>query len=94
MTKKEFIKLSWELLEAKVRYEYIDGDISTSMTDHEYDTKSIEYLTACRELKMPNTIIHKAHPGFEDINLAPIGIDLTKPSVDLILNKIHNRQCY
>lgn len=91
MTKKEFTNLSWELLEAKVRYEYIDGEVSTSMTDSEYDAKSIEYLTACRALKMPNTIIHKSHPGFDDIDLAPIGIDLTKPSVDLILNKIYGR---
>jgi NAD-dependent DNA ligase len=73
MNKKEFIKLSWELLEHRVRYYYYDASI---IDDYQYDMLEKKYIKACKQLKQPNTIGEM------------VGVDLEKPSIQSVITKL------
>lgn len=88
LTKKEkrFVKLSWELIEHKMRYYYFDYSI---ISDVEYDKLEQEYLQLCLDLKQPNTVVHKIYPGFEAVEgTGMMEIDMSRPSVMFVWNKI------
>ena len=88
MTKRH-AQLSWQLMEAKIcYYGYFYVGQQSLLTDSQYDELSMEYLGLCRDLGRPNTVIHKSHPGFDDIELAEIKPDPNKPSIRLILRKL------
>ncbi len=72
----EFLKLSWFLLEAKVRY-YLYPEID-NISDAEYDKKERRYLSLCKQLYRLNTI------------QSMVGIDQTRPSVQAAINKVMN----
>lgn len=52
MTLKEFTRLSWELLEHRVRYYYFDAPV---IGDSEYDKLERAYIYGCNSLKQPDT---------------------------------------
>lgn len=78
MTKKDFILLSWKLLEAKVLY-YLYPSSST-MPDSEYDELEKSYVNYCTENDVPNTV------------QSMVGIDKDRPSVQLAVDKILSRE--
>ena len=77
MTDKEFIKLSWSLLEAKIRYYTLPWTVT--MSDSEYDILEKEYVSYCISNGKPNTI------------QSMVGVDQTRPSVKLAIDRIMNR---
>lgn len=92
---EEFVALSWRLIEWKVAY--YKGDLVNparrkdyEVSDDEYDAAEVRYLTLCRELMMPNTIVHKAWPGFNDVGYehAMMEVDESRPSVQLVISKL------
>jgi hypothetical protein len=93
--REEFVALSWRLIEWKVAY--YKGDLVNparrkdyEVSDDEYDAAEVRYLTLCRQLKMPNTIVHKGWPGFEDVGYehAMMEVDEDRPSVRLVISKL------
>lgn len=91
----EFVSLSWKLIEWKVAYYHPELVHATRRSDYEvsdevYDESERRYLTLCRELGQPNTVVHKCHPGFEDIPMdaAMMEVDRTRPSVQRVINKL------
>ncbi len=96
---REFNALSWRLIEWKVAY-YLPERVHVSwgeaftVSDEEYDRAEVRYLTLCRKLQRPNTVVHKEWPGFEDISLehAMTEVDETRPSVQLVITKLSNRR--
>jgi len=73
ITETRHIKLSWELLEHKVRYYILD---SPTIQDAEYDKLEQEYVGLCEELGKPNTI------------QSMVGVDLKRPSVQEVIKKL------
>lgn len=76
----ECITLSWKLLEYRLMYYKPDMILNKhhkelEIPDSEYDKLERKYAKLCKKLKMKNS--------FEDM----VGIDLTKPSVQLVLSK-------
>ena len=71
----EFSKLSWALLEAKVKY-YLAPHLD-NMSDSEYDALERRYVELCKSLDRPNTI------------QSMVGADQTRESVKLVMNKLH-----
>lgn len=89
MNNKQFAALSWQLLEAKVIYYYIEYH-SKAISDAQYDLLEQQYLRACVELGLPNMI---SHHKLHNSDIQPTGegmmeIDLTRPSVQLVINKL------
>ena len=92
----EFTKLGWWLIERKVAYykpecvhEGWYGKYECS--DDDYDAAEQRYLTLCRELGHPNTIVHKKYPGFEDVpGEGMMEVDMDRPSVKLVVRKLSN----
>lgn len=82
---KEFAKLSWELLEHKVRYYYYDAPI---ITDDEYDLLEIKYLNLCKEFDQENTLVHKQYPGLTVNGQGMMEIDIDRPSVQAAIYKL------
>jgi hypothetical protein len=59
------------------------------VADALYDQAEQRYLTLCRELGHRNTIVHKGHPGFEDVpGDGMMEVDVRRPSVQLVLKKL------
>lgn len=92
---EEHRRLGWWLIERKVAY-YMPEAVHSSRTgdytvsDDEYDAAEVRYLTLCRKLNQPNTIVHKGWPGFEDLDSdrAMMEVDVTRPSVQLVMAKL------
>lgn len=78
MSRKDFILLSWQLLEAKVKY-YLYPSIN-NMSDSEYDELEKKYVTYCTENDVPNTIQNM------------VGVDKERPSVQIAIGKILSRE--
>lgn len=74
MTELEFAKLSWKLLEAKVRY-YLYPELD-NILDSEYDIMEKEYLKYCEENETENTI------------QSMVGVDQERPCVLCVIKKI------
>ena len=96
---KQFVRLSWALIEYKAMYyqpnlvhESRHDDLT--IDDDTYDRLERRYLELCLELGRPNTVVHKSYPGFEavDMSAAMMEIDQTRPSVQLVLRKLGTRQ--
>lgn len=92
---REHTELGWRLIEWKVAYYKPEKVHRTrkadyEIDDHTYDAHEQRYLTLCRELGVPNTVVHKAYPGFEDVSLehAMMEVDVKRPSVQLVLRKL------
>jgi hypothetical protein len=92
---REHAALSWRLIEWKVAYyrpEYVHPTRMASVTvsDEQYDEAELRYLALCRELGQPNTVVHKAYPGYEDLvqEWSMMEIDEARPSVQLVLRKL------
>lgn len=86
MSKKRFVKLSWDILRYKVLYYYF---YRSEISDDEYDILEQEYLKLCIKLNKENTLVHKVYPnisGYKGNGM--MEIDLTRPSVQLVINKI------
>lgn len=91
----EHVTLSWKLIEWKVAY-YLPEKVHASriddytIDDDVYDQHERHYLTLCRQLGKPNTIVHKGHPGFDDVSMrdAMMEVDVSRPSVQLVLKKL------
>lgn len=91
----EFNALSWKIIEWKVAY-YAGQHVHKSrkadyeIDDHTYDAHEQRYLTLCRELRQPNTLVHKSYPGFADIDMsgAMMELDYSRPSVCLVIVKL------
>lgn len=96
---KEYILLSWQLIEWKIAY-YLPEKVHKSrieeltIEDDYYDHKERRYLTLCRRLGLPNTIVHKRYRGYRDVGTkhAMIEVDLKRPSVQLVLSKLSTRK--
>jgi hypothetical protein len=94
----EHTKLCWKLIEWKVAYykpEYVHSSRrkDVEVPDDIYDEAEQRYLTLCRELHKPNTIVHKGHPGFEDVpGDGMMEVDLARPSVQLVLHKLASKK--
>jgi hypothetical protein len=60
------------------------------IADDTYDAYEQRYLTLCRELNVPNTLVHKSYPGFDDIDMsqAMMELDYERPSVQLAIWKL------
>ncbi len=88
LTHLEFCKLSWQILEAKIKY-YLTPEFVT-INDTDYDSMEIQYLTYCRDTGTINTLVHKMYPGMEDMDYshAMMEIDESRPSVQLAMSKI------
>jgi hypothetical protein len=90
----EYTALCWWLIERKVAYYMPEAVHSTRMkdmvvSDDIYDQQEKRYLTLCRELGRNNTIVHKGHPGFEDVpGDGMMEVDVERPSVQLVLKKL------
>lgn len=69
-----FAKLSWKLLEAKVRY-YL-YPLEDNISDAEYDHLETEYVRLCKELNKPNTV------------QSMVGVNTASPSVQFVRMKI------
>jgi hypothetical protein len=91
--------LGWKLIEYKVAYYLPDrvhytrrGDYT--IPDEQYDELEREYLTLCRKLGVRNSVVHKGHPGFEDIGTehAMMEVDEDRSSVQLVLSKLGSRK--
>lgn len=94
-SEQEFVALSWRLIEWKVAYYKPEAVHSSrygdyTVSDDAYDAAEVRYLTLCRELGKPNTIVHKGWPGFEDL-IGPhtmMEVDTSRPSVQLVMAKL------
>lgn len=91
----EHTRLGWRLIEWKVAYYKPEAVHSSRRKDYEvsddtYDAAEVRYLTLCRKLKQPNTIVHKGWPGFEDLDSsrAMMEVDVDRPSVQLVMAKL------
>ncbi|WP_368508106.1 hypothetical protein [Bradyrhizobium lupini] len=98
---KELTALCWWLIERKVAY-YAPEEVHSSwgntfvVDDGIYDQAEIRYLELIRQLRALNgedypinTIVHKGHPGFEDVpGPGMMEIDRDRPSVQLVLKKL------
>lgn len=62
--------------------------------DDTYDAHELRYLTLCRKLGRPNSVVHKTYPGFEDVDYstAMMEVDVTRPSVQLVMAKLGSRK--
>lgn len=90
MDKKEWVKLCWDLLEAKIIYYRFPQHCT--LPDSKYDEMEIEYLKGCREFKQANTLVHKGYPGFEDIeDKSMMEIDESRESVKTAITKIKQK---
>lgn len=91
---KRHATLSWAILEAKILYyspyELPEDFVNTRMpSDAVYDAMEVEYLGLCRELGLENTLVHKAHPGFETVlGKGMIEVDWHRDSVKLAYEKL------
>jgi hypothetical protein len=91
----ERVALGWRLIEWKLAY-YLPEKVHASwgsdftVTDEEYDRAEVRYLELSRLLGLPNTIVHKGYPGFEDVDSsdAMMEVDVKRPSVQLVLTKL------
>lgn len=83
MTNKEFSKLSWTLLEHRVRYYLMDAPI---IDDLEFDAFDRRYLQACKELKQPNTLSSQSLDGVSGAGM--VGVDITRPCVQSVIYKL------
>lgn len=91
----EHAALSWRLIEYKVAY-YAGQHVHKSrkadcdVSDDTFDAYEKRYLTLCRELGEPNTLVHKRYPGFEDLDGlgAMMEVDYSRPSVQLVISKL------
>lgn len=96
---EEFVKLGWKLIEWKVAY-YEPQSVHPSrregltIDDGTYDAYEQRYLTLCRQLGKPNTVVHKVYPGFppEPHDSPMMEIDKERPSVQLVLFKLGSPQ--
>lgn len=91
---KEHTALCWWLIERKVAY-YRPEAVHTSWgktfveSDDIYDQQEKRYLELCRILGHDNTIVHKGHPGFEDVpGRGMMEVEEDRPSVQLVLKKL------
>lgn len=92
--REEHVALSWRLIEWKVSY-YLPDRVHPSrrkdyeIPDDEYDANEQRYLTLCRTLGIPNTIVHKSYPGFGDVaGDGMMEVDESRPSIQLVLSKL------
>jgi len=92
---KEHTYLTWRIIEWKVAY-YMPEKVHPTwgtkfeVADDIYDQSEIRYLELCRKLGLPNTLVHKGYPGFEDVDhsRAMFEVDLTRPSVQLVMRRM------
>lgn len=94
-----FTALSWRLIEWKLMYykpEAVHRSRRKALTisDDDYDAAEQEYLHLCRQLKQPNTLVHKVYPGFDDVGTkyAMMEIDVARPSVQLVMKKLGSKK--
>lgn len=91
--KRRFIELSYHIIEYKITYyrpELIAEGYRDQLTisDDAYDALEMEYLRLCRDLKYPNTLVHKEYAGIEGYKGdGMMEVDFTKPAVHLVLRK-------
>ena len=93
---ERFIKISWQLIEAKILYYCPPQEIMRVphshllLTDQEYDALEQEYLELCVKLGKPNTIAHK---GYEKYGLSAgmMEVDMSHSSVQLAMQKLYLR---
>ncbi len=96
---KEYTPLTWKIIEWKVAYYRPDlvhrsrvNDYTIS--DDEYDKSEIRYLELTRLLGFRNYLVHKGYPGFEDLGIeyAMFEIDESRPSIQLVINKLCSKK--
>jgi hypothetical protein len=96
---KEHAALSWKLIEWKVAY-YKPEAVHPSrrkdyvIDDETYDAHERRYMTLCRKLGLPNTVVHKQYPEFpvEPQDRPMMEVDVERNSVKLVLNKLGSRK--
>jgi hypothetical protein len=95
---QEHQALSWRLIEWKVAYYagqhvHKSRKVALTVSDDTYDAHELRYLTLCRELQQPNTLVHKSYPGFSDIDTseAMMELDYERPSVKLVIWKLQQK---
>lgn len=95
---RRHVELSWRLIEYKAMY-YAPELVHASWHDHLtvsdelYDGLEVRYLGLCRETGRPNTIVHKAYPGYDDVpGDGMMEIDRDRPSVRLVLRKLAEKR--
>lgn len=76
ISKKEHIKLSWGLLEAKVRY-YLFPHLD-NIDDAEYDRQEQVYLKSCQK------------NGYKNSIQSMVGVNENRASVQLVIRKIRD----
>ncbi len=84
----EYIKLSWLIIEHKLRYYTFHDSI---ISDYEFDNLERRYLYLCEHLDLINTVCHKSYPGITAKGNGMMEIDITRPSVLLVYDKIIRR---
>ena len=85
---KRYIKLGWELIEHKIRYYIFSNPV---ISDNEYDNLELEYLKLCMKYKLENTVVHKLYPNLVVNGEGMMEVDMTRPSVQLVYNKLIGR---
>lgn len=75
-SKKEFIKLSWAVLEAKCIYYMMHGNHPKSIEDYEYDLLEKRYEALAKELNLEPTASNM------------IDFDLSRPCCKLVYSKL------
>lgn len=94
MKEERHAKLSWLIIEHKILY-YAPRGLSEdfiagyAISDAEYDDMEKEYLGLCRDLGFSNSVVHKKHPGYEDVLGDGMNeVDFSRPSVQLAYEKL------
>lgn len=91
----EHVTLGWKIIAWKVAYYAPERVHPTRRKDYEiddeaYDKAEVRYLELCRALGLPNTVVHKGWPGYEDLvtEQTMVELDYERPSVRLVLSKL------
>lgn len=97
MSEKEsrHVYLSWKIIKHKLLYYQPSSKYKKKfkpISDDEYDALEKEYLLLCKELGKPNTVVHKDYAGLEVEGDGMMEVDLNRPSVKLVLDKLYGRK--
>lgn len=93
--RQRYIALAYMIIEYKIMYYYpelIREGFRPGLTisDDEYDKLEIEYLSLCKKLGLPNTVVHKCYPGLDEETIdwrEMFEVDFTRPVVHLVMRK-------
>jgi hypothetical protein len=89
------IHLSWEIIKYKLLYYQPSKRYKEKfrpISDDEYDAMELEYLNLCLALNKPNTVVHKDYAGLKVTGDGMMEVDLSRPSVQLVLDRLYGRK--